>query len=163
MSEESNGFDEIFRPVRIEEPLEVRSGLARWHARMAGGVVKMRIRIRWKSGELEADLKDTPTAKKLISVLPCGSLASTWGEEVYFEVPVKAVLEEGAHEVVEPGTVCFWLQGNSLALPYGRTPISKGDECRLAARCNILGRILGDPRKLRSVKDGDKIQVQLSG
>jgi len=83
--------------------------------------------------------------------------------EVYFEVPVSAVLEPDAEQVVEPGMVCFWTQGNSLALPYGPTPISKNRECRLVSKCNVLGKMVGDPSALKSVKDGDLIEVSLRG
>jgi hypothetical protein len=68
-------------------------------------------------------------------------------------------LEAQAREVVDPGTVCFWVQGNSLALPYGPTPVSRGDECRLVTRVNVLGMLEGDPRRLGDIADGDKIRV----
>ena len=110
---------------------------------------------------MTANLRHTPTAKQLLAVLPCEASASTWGDEVYFEVPLKALLESDAQQVVEPGTVCFWVQGSSLALPFGPTPVSKGDECRLVTKCNILGKIEGDPRRLKKVKDGDSIRVEL--
>ncbi len=87
--------------------------------------------------------------------------AQTWGEEVYFEVPVKATLEAGAKQVVPPGTVCFWTEGNSLALPWGRTPVSADGESRRVTRCNVLGTIDGDPRQLASVRSGDAITVTL--
>ena len=119
-----------------------------------------KIRIAWRSGEVTADLKDTPTAKKLLAALPCKANASTWGEEVYFSVPVKAQLEPDAQQVVDPGSVCYWVDGNALALPFGPTPISKGDECRLVSKCNLLGKIAGDPQQLKSVRDGDEIRVE---
>ena len=120
-----------------------------------------RIRIAWKGGEVTANLRDTPTAKQLVAVLPCEASANTWGEEVYFELPLEALLESDAQQVVEPGTVCFWVQGSSLALPFGPTPVSKGDECRLVTRCNVLGKIEGDPRRLKKVKQGVRIRVEL--
>jgi len=119
-----------------------------------------RIRVRWPKGHLEAELLDTPTARKLLAELPCTSPANTWGEEVYFSVPVKASLEPDARQVVDPGTVCFWVEGSSLALPFGRTPVSQGDECRLVAKVNVLGRFLGDPRQLATVRDGDPVSVE---
>ncbi|MGH8703352.1 MAG: cyclophilin-like fold protein [Burkholderiales bacterium] len=119
-----------------------------------------RVRIAWKGGEVTAHLRDTHTARELLGVLPCEANASTWGEEVYFEVPLKAPLESDAQQVVEPGTVCFWVQGNSLALPFGPTPVSKGDECRLVTRCNVLGKIEGDPRRLAKIRQGDAIRVE---
>ena len=118
-----------------------------------------KIKIRWSKGEVVAELKDTATAKKLLGSLPCEAQVNTWGEEVYFELPFSAELEADAQQVVDPGTVCFWTKGSALALPFGPTPISKGDECRLADKCNILGKIIGDPRSLKSVKDGDSIEV----
>ena len=121
----------------------------------------VKIRIAWRSGEVIADLKDTPTAKKLAAALPCKASASTWGDEVYFSLPVKAQLEPGAQQVVDPGSVCFWVEGSALALPFGPTPISKGNECRLASKCNLLGNIVGDPMQLKSVRDGDEIRVEV--
>lgn len=119
------------------------------------------IRIKWQAGEVIANLQDTPTARKLLAVLPCEASANTWGEEVYFSLPVNAALEADARQVVDPGTVCFWVEGSGLALPYGPTPISKGEECRLASKCNVLGRIEGDPRQLETVRDGEAIRVEL--
>jgi len=120
-----------------------------------------RIKMSWPKGAVEATLEDTPTARALVAALPVKAKAQTWGEEVYFEVPVKATLESGAKQVVPPGTVCLWVEGSSLALPWGRTPVSEGDESRLVTRCNVLGWIDGDPRQLASVRSGDGISVSL--
>ncbi len=119
-----------------------------------------RIRISWPQDELAATLRDTPTVKNLLAALPCESLAQTWGDEVYFSVPVNSALEKDARQVVEPGTVCFWVEGRSLALPFGPTPVSEGDECRLVARVNILGKIDFDAKKLKTVKAGDRVRVE---
>jgi hypothetical protein len=121
----------------------------------------MRIRITWQGNDLVATLNDTRNSRDLFSALPVSSTAQTWGEEVYFEVPISAELEEDARQVVPPGTVCFWVEGNSVALPFGPTPISEGDECRLVTRVNILGQVEGDPSVLKSVSDGDTIRVEI--
>jgi len=119
-----------------------------------------RIRVRAGSAEFEIALDETPTAQALVDVLPFESVAQTWGEEVYFEAPLSADLEPTARQTVEPGTACFWVEGSAVALPYGRTPISgKDGKPKLAARCNVLGRVLGDPRDLARVKSGDKVKV----
>ncbi len=120
----------------------------------------MKIRIKWPRGELTASLDDTPSARALWAVLPRNSSASTWGEEVYFSLPVDAKLEPGARQVVDPGTVCFWVQGRALALPYGPTPVSQGSECRLVTKVNVLGKVDGDPRLLGDIKDGDLVTVE---
>ena len=106
------------------------------------------------------DLCDTPTAKALIEALPFEAKAQTWGEEVYFSTPVQAVLEKDARQVVEPGTVCFWTEGDAIALPYGRTPISSDERPKLASRCNVLGSIVGDPKRLAAVKGGETVRVE---
>ena len=120
-----------------------------------------RIRIAWPKGAVGATLRETPTARAFVASLPVTAKAQTWGEEVYFEIPVAAKLEADAKQVVPPGTVCFWTEGNSLALPWGRTPVSESDEPRLVTRCNVLGAIDGDPRQLASVRGGDDITVSL--
>jgi hypothetical protein len=121
----------------------------------------LRIRISWPAGHTTATLGETPTSKALAGALPISSTARTWGEEVYFDTPVSAAVEADAEQVVEPGTVAFWTEGDALALPYGPTPISRGSECRLASPCNLLGSLDGDPRVLATVRDGDPIRVEL--
>jgi hypothetical protein len=73
---------------------------------------------------------------------------------------VSVKLEADAKQIVEPGTVCFWCEGDALALPYGPTPISSDERPKLATRCNILGRIAGDPGALAKVRAGDDVKVK---
>ncbi len=80
--------------------------------------------------------------------------------EVYFDTGITVSRETDAREVVEPGTVAFWTDGDALALPYGPTPVSRGDECRPASPCNILGQVDGDAQILASVRDGDPVRVE---
>ena len=118
-----------------------------------------RLRIDAGGVSFEIELKDTPTSKAILAAVPFEARAQIWGEEVYFATPVSAKLEPGARQVVEPGTVCFWTEGDSLALPWGRTPISTDDKPKLANPCNVLGNIVGDFRILSKVKSGAKIKV----
>lgn len=122
----------------------------------------LRIRLSWPAGHTTATLDETPTSTALLGALPIVSTARTWGEEVYFDTPVSVPREEGARQVVDPGTVAFWTDGDALALPYGPTPISRGEECRLASPCNLLGSLDEDPRILATVRDGDPIRVELA-
>ncbi|WP_416518618.1 cyclophilin-like fold protein [Streptomyces achromogenes] len=122
----------------------------------------MQIRISWPAGSITASLDaSTLTAQALAKALPLASTASTWGEEVYFDTGVSVSRETDARQVVEPGTVAFWTEGDSLALPYGPTPISHDGECRLASPCNILGSLDGDAGLLATVRAGDPIRVEL--
>jgi hypothetical protein len=110
--------------------------------------------------ELQAELFDTPTADAIYAKLPFTSTASTWGDEVYFPTPVHMRKEADAKDVVEAGELAFWVEGDSIAIGFGPTPISRGKEIRLASRTNIWGKALGSLTQLRQVKDGDPISVE---
>jgi hypothetical protein len=112
---------------------------------------------------LEAELLDTPTAEAIWNALPFDSTASTWGEEVYFSTSVSVKRERDARDVVQPGELAFWVEGDSIAIGFGRTPISQGKEIRLAARTNIWGRALGEVKQLKAVKQGAPIRVERAG
>jgi uncharacterized protein len=120
----------------------------------------MRIRFEIGGVSLDAELLDTPTAKAIAAKLPINSQAMIWGEEVYFDIPVKAAREKDAKAVVTPGEIAYWPDGHAIAIGFGRTPISEGDETRLASPCNIWAKALGDVKTLKSVRAGTKIEVK---
>jgi hypothetical protein len=122
-----------------------------------------RIRFDFGSLVIEADLLDTPTAAAIAAKLPYEARAMTWGEEVYFDVPLQAPREKDARAVVTPGEIAYWPDGPGIAIGFGRTPISRGDECRLASPCNVFAKATSDVRALAQVRAGTKVKVALVG
>jgi uncharacterized protein len=125
-----------------------------------------RIRFDFGTLVLDAELLDTPTARLVAAALPTTgaaltSSALTWGEEVYFEVPVEAARESGARAVVVPGEIAYWPEGRCIAIGFGRTPISKADETRLASPCNVFAKALSDVKALAKVKPGARIRMTI--
>ena len=122
-----------------------------------------RIRFDFGTLTLDAELLDTPTAKAVAAKLPITSSALTWGEEVYFDVPVNVKREADARAVITPGEIAFWPDGPAIAIGFGRTPISKGGETRLASPCNVFAKALGDVKALGVVMAGTKVVVTKIG
>src|SRR5712691_8867846 len=130
-----------------------RVGIVRERCDMA------RIRFEFGALTLDAELLETHTATAIAAALPVTSKVATWGQEVYFEVPVTVAREKDARAVVTPGEIAYWSEGRSIAIGFGRTPISKGDETRLASPCNIFASALGDVKALATVKAGTRVTV----
>lgn len=114
------------------------------------------------SGEisLEGELNENPTAKAIYEALPIEGRASTWGDEIYFEIPVVMDQDEHARAEVEVGELGYWPMGRAFCIFFGPTPASSGEEPRAYSPVNILGRVVGDATLFKSVKDGDTVQIE---
>lgn len=123
----------------------------------------MEKRIKILVGDLKAEgeLNDSKTAQLIRESLPIEARVNTWGEEIYFTIPVKTGLEQGAREVVSLGELGYWPTGHAFCIFVGPTPASHGDEIRAASAVNVIGKILGDPKVFLKVKDGAKIKLEI--
>jgi uncharacterized protein len=117
-----------------------------------------RISIQAGSIAVEAEIFDNATADAIWKALPINSLVNTWGEEIYFTIPVNVKLENG-REIVNVGDIAYWPPGKAFCIFFGLTPASRGNEIRAASAVNVFGKIGSDLQVLSAVRDGDTISV----
>lgn len=120
-----------------------------------------RIIIQFPEFSVKAELLDTPTAQAVKQKLPFSSRVNRWGEEIYFNIPVSMELESGARDLLQKGEIGYWPPGRAMAILFGPTPASEGNECRAASDVNVFARIKGDLSQLSSVPQGSKVAVRL--
>jgi len=118
-------------------------------------------RIVIRAGEVNAagQLKTNRTADAIWEALPINARANTWGDEIYFSIPVH-VDEDDGQEVVELGDLGYWPPGNAFCIFFGPTPASHGDEIRPASAVNVFGRLEGDPLVFKAVRSGTEITIE---
>ena len=107
---------------------------------------------------VNATLNNTPTATQIWDALPIEASGSTWGDEIYFGIPVEGT-EEPDHEVVELGDLGYWPPRSAFCLFFGPTPMSMGDEIRPASAVNVIGKMTGDITALKSVRSGQVVRI----
>jgi hypothetical protein len=109
--------------------------------------------------ELEAILNTSKTADAIWKALPITAQANTWGEEIYFSIPVKMELEQG-QEVVGLGDLGYWPPGSAFCIFFGLTPMSRNNEIRPASAVTVFARVTGNPAILKRIKPGMQIAIE---
>lgn len=119
-------------------------------------------KIKITAGDVTATgvMNDNATADAIWEALPISARGNTWGDEIYFGIPVHVDEAEDANDVVEMGALAYWPPGNAFCIFFGKTPASKGDECRAASAVNAVGKIEGDPEVFKEVPGGSKVTIE---
>ena len=86
---------------------------------------------------IDAALNDTETAAMIWDALPIEASANTWGDEIYFGIPVSRQARKMGQEIVGLGELGYWPPGSAFCLFFGPTPMSRGDEIRPASPVTV--------------------------
>jgi uncharacterized protein len=120
----------------------------------------MRIAIRIGTFSMEAELNETPTAQKIAAALPLRTSFNTWGDEIYFAIPVDADLDDSAQDVVELGDLGYWPPGKAWCIFFGQTPVSQSGKIMPASAVNVIGKVLGDATQFKTVMREREVIVE---
>ena len=123
-------------------------------------IIMLKVAIIFSNFILQAELNDSETAQKIYSALPFESRVNTWGDEIYFDIPVSVGQAADAIEEVEVGTLGYWSVGKAFCIFFGPTPVSSGEKPTAASPVNIFGKAIGDLEPLRDVKSGATVTVE---
>jgi hypothetical protein len=118
--------------------------------------------IRITAGQVsaEAELNDSPTAQAIRDALPITGRANTWGDEIYFSIPVHEEREADARAEMDVGELGYWPAGNAFCIFFGPTPASSGDQPVAASPCNVIGRVSGDATVFKAVPSGAEVRLE---
>jgi hypothetical protein len=119
-------------------------------------------KIRITAGKVVATavLTENNTADTIWEALPLEATGNTWGDEIYFGIPVHVAQAEDASEVVAMGDIAYWPPGHAFCIFFGPTPASRGNEIRAASAVNVFGKVEGDPKLFKQVKNGEKVRLE---
>jgi hypothetical protein len=119
-----------------------------------------KIRITTNNISATAVIKDNTTADAVWNALPLEAQANTWGEEIYFGIPVQLDEADDAGDVLDMGDLAYWPPGHAFCIFFGRTPASQGSEPRAASAVNVFGKVEGDATVFTGIPSGSKITIE---
>ena len=122
-------------------------------------MILKKVKIEFLEQSIEVKLDDTATSRAIWDACPIKSFTNTWGNEIYFETNIKVIKDETAKDIVNLGEIAFWVEGSSIAIGFGPTPISKAEEIRLVTKANIIGNTSSDLSILSMVNSGEIVIV----
>lgn len=119
-------------------------------------------KIRIRAGDVTATavLNESPTADEIWDALPITARGNTWGDEIYFGIPVYVEEAADAQEIVDMGDLAFWPPGHAFCIFFGPTPMSRGNEIRPASAVNVFGKVEGDATVFTTVSSGTEVVLE---
>ena len=119
-----------------------------------------KIKIKFLSFSILVDLHNTENAMQIWEACPIKSIINTWGNEIYFDTKINTIIDKTAKNIINKGEIAFWVEGASIAIGFGPTPISKGNEIRLITNVNIIGKTAENLSALSMVNSGEIVIVE---
>ena len=119
-----------------------------------------KIKINFSNNFIIVELNNTDTAKKIYNSCPIRSITNIWGNEIYFETAIKVTKDKTAKDIINLGEIAYWVEGSSIAIGFGATPLSKADEIRLVTKANIIGKTKSNLSLLGMVNSGEIVIVE---
>ena len=116
------------------------------------------IHFRTAQASFSAELNDTDIARAIFKGVPISSEIERWGDELYFDVPVKMKNTAPTREV-KVGDIAYWPDGPSLCIFFGKTPASKTNEPRPASDVTIVGHTDAPVELLRAISKRTTVTV----
>jgi hypothetical protein len=119
--------------------------------------------LKFDNFEIKIDLDNSETALKLAELSSFKVQINTWGEEIYFETKNLGIKpDKNARDIVTFGEVAYWCEGHSIAIGFGKTPVSIGNEIRLVSKVNVFGTFSTSSKVLNNLKklnNNDKVSI----
>ena len=116
--------------------------------------------LKFNSKLFEINLRNTETSRLIAKSIPINSKIQIWGEEIFFNINLQVKLEDDAKQVVKLGELAFWTEGSAIAIGYGKTPVSIGQEIRLIGPCNVWADGNFKKSDFDNIKPGDEISLE---
>jgi hypothetical protein len=119
--------------------------------------------LKFDNFVIKLNLDNSQTALKLAKLSSFKAQISTWGEEIYFETTNLGIKpDKNARDIVNFGEVAYWCEGHSIAIGFGKTPVSIDNEIRLVSKVNVFATFNTSSKILNNLKkltNNDKLSI----
>jgi len=119
--------------------------------------------LKFDNFEIKLNLDKSKTALKLSKLSSFKAQINTWGEEIYFETKNLGIKpDKNARDIVTFGEVAYWCEGHSIAIGFGKTPVSNGNEIRLVSKVNVFATFSTSSKvlnKLKKLDNNSKVSI----